>query len=234
MILPIVLVQEQIDELDVRLDRTRGDDQEDARTALQNRIDSLQSEISAMQATIPSEWEEENQRHVDLQKAELQTRNSYRRAADDGYAAVREAVDTLAGTSALRELGSAIPDMQTLMATNEPADMVDPLEELADQFSEIEGAGDIRSAVSKARSAMRKNNPDVDAAMESMDTALEQYNAEMQWREQAEPALLADLSAYEAVTKDTIGIRQQDRLSREQALSVASCSSHHRDLSLNF
>ena len=227
-------VQEQIDELDVRLDRTRGDDQEDARTALQNRIDSLQSEISAMQATIPSEWEEENQRHVDLQKAELQARNSYRRAADDGYAAVREAVDTLAGTSALRELGSAIPDMQTLMATNEPADMVDPLEELADQFSEIEGAGDIRSAVSKARSAMRKNNPDVDAAMESMDTALEQYNAEMQWREQAEPALLADLSAYEAVTKDTIGIRQQDRLSREQALSVASCSSHHRDLSLNF
>ena len=124
--------------------------------------------------------------------------------------------------------------MKTLMATNEPADLVDPLEQLADQFGEIEGAGDIKSAISKARSAMRKNTPDTDAAMESIDNALEEYTAQMQWREAAESALLADLSEYEAVTKDTIGIRQQDRLSREQALSVAACSTHHRDLSLNF
>ena len=34
--------------------------------------------------------------------------------------------------------------------------------------------------------------------------------------------------------RGTIGIRQQKRLSRDQALYVASCNAHHRDLSLNF
>ena len=120
------------------------------------------------------------------------------------------------------------------MANNEPADLVDPLEALADQFGEIAGADDIRSAISKARSAMRKNTPDLEAATEAMETALEEYNIQMQWREPAEASLLSDLNAYEEMTKNTIGIRQQERLTREQALSVASCSSHHRDLSLSF
>jgi len=227
-------VDERMAILDTRLDRTRGDDAEARRATLNERIEGLQAEITALEATIPAEWEAENQRHVDLQQAEAQVRNRYRRAADNGYEASREVVDILGGTSALRELGSAIPDMKTLMATNEPADMVDPLEELADQFGDIAGAGKIKSAISKARSAMRKSTPDPEAAMEAMDTAMEEYESEMQWRESAEAALYTDLSTYENVMKDTIGIRQQDRLSREQALSVASCSSHHRDLSLNF
>ena len=227
-------LEARMGDLDTLLERVRGDNVDSRRAALQTRIDTLQAEKADLETTIPAEWEAENQRHVELQQAEQKARNDYRRAADDGYAAVQEVVAILASTSSLRELGSAIPDMKTLMATNEPADLVDPLEQLADQFGEIEGAGDIKSAISKARSAMRKNTPDTDAAMESIDNALEEYTAQMQWREAAEPALLADLSEYEAVTKDTIGIRQQDRLSREQALSVAACSAHHRDLSLNF
>ncbi len=227
-------VDERVADLDLLLDRARGNDNEARRESLNERIDALKAQIVELENTIPAEWEAENQRHTELQKTEQNARNAYRRAADSGYEAVREVVGVLGSTTALRELGSAIPDMKTLMATNEPADLIDPLEALADQFSEIAGAGDIRSAVSKARSAMRKKSPDTDAAMEAMDTAMEEYASEMQWREQAESALYADLSRYEAVLKDTIGIRQQDRLTREQALSVASCSSHHRDLSLNF
>lgn len=227
-------IDERVDELDVLLDRVRGDDSETRRASLNTRIDTLKSEISALEDTIPTEWEAENQRHTELQKTEQNARNAYRRAADNGYEATRDVVEILAGTATLRALGSAIPDMKTLMATNEPADLVDPLEALADQFGDIAGAGDIRSAVSKARSAMRKRTPDPEAAMESINKAMAEYAAQMQWREQAEPALFADLSNYEAVLKETIGIRQQDRLTREQALSVASCSSHHRDLSLKF
>lgn len=229
-------VDERIDILDTRLGRTRGEDAaaESRRESLTKRIEALRTEIQALEDTIPAEWEAENQRHVELQQVEVKARNSYRRAADSGYEASREIVEILGSTSALRDLGSAIPDMKTLMATNEPADLIDPLEELADQFGDIAGAGKIKSAVSKARSALRKSTPKTDDAMESIDKAIEEYQNEMQWRDAAEPALYAELNAYENVMKDTIGIRQQDRLSREQALSVASCSSHHRDLSLNF
>jgi len=227
-------VQERITVLDTRLDRTRGEDAEARKSVIVERIDALQTEIQTLEDTIPAEWDAENQRHVELQQVETKARNDYRRAADGGYEASREIVDILGGTDALRELGSAIPDMKTLMASNEPADLVDPLEVLADQFGAIAGADKIKSAVSKARSALRKSTPNPEAAMESIDTAMEEYAAEMQWREIAVPALYTELTAYESVMKDTIGIRQQDKLSRKQALSVASCSSHHRDLSLNF
>ena len=221
-------------DLELLRERVRGDNVDARKATLSERIDALQAQISALEETIPSEWEAENERHTALQKTETQARNSYRRAADGGYEAAREAVEILAGTDALRELSSAIPDMKEQMINSAPADLVDPLEALADQFGEIAGAGDIRSAISSARSAMRKSTPDPEAAMEAIDTAMEEYTAQMQWREPAQSSLLEDLGAYEAIMKETIGIRQQDRLTREQALSVAACRSHHRDLSLNF
>lgn len=227
-------IEERLEELDTTLDRLRGDDAEQRRAALTERMDGLKSQIADLEATIPEQWEAENQRHSELLQVEAKARNDYRRAADGGYEAGREVVDILSSTTALRALGEAIPAMKTQMAASAPADMVDPLEQLADQFSDIAGAGAIKSAISKARSAMRKKTPKPEDAMEAMDKAQDLYNSEMQWRDEAEPALYTELSNFEAVMKDTIGIRQQDRLSREQALSVASCSSHHRDLSLNF
>ncbi len=227
-------LEERMEELQVRSNRVNGEGAEARKAALDERITNLQSQISELEQTIPAEWEAENTRHAELQKIEVQARNDYRRIATEGYETPREVADILAATTALRELGSAIPDMKTLMATNEPADLVDPLKALADQFGDIEGASDIKKAVSKARSILRKKNPDTEAAMESIDKAMQEYEDELAWRTQAEANILPGLQDYEREMAKTIGIQQQDRLSREQALAVASCSSHHRDLSLNF
>ena len=227
-------LEERAETLRVRMSRVSGDDVETRKEALSNRIAGLEEEMAALEQTIPAEWDAEYERHAELQKIEQAARRDYQGIASDGYEAPREVAAILGATAALRELGSAIPDMKTLMATNEPADLVDPLKALADQFGDIEGASKIKSAVAKARSILRKKNPDTDAAMESIDTAMEEYDNEMQWRSEAETAIYPQLRAYESEMAKTIGIREQDRLSREQALAVASCSSHHRDVSLNF
>ena len=57
---------------------------------------------------------------------------------------------------------------------------------------------------------------------------------EVTWRERAKTTLLPGLQAYEAAIRNTIGLRLQSRLSREQALDMASCTSGHRDISLHF
>jgi len=227
-------LEERAETLRVRMSRVSGDDVETRKEALSNRIAGLEEEMSALEQTIPAEWDAEYERHAELQKIEQAARRDYQGIASDGYEAPREVAAILGATAALRELGSAIPDMKTLMATNEPADLVDPLKALADQFGDIEGASKIKSAVAKARTILRKKNPDTDAAMESIDKAMEEYDNEMQWRSEAETAIYPQLRAYESEMAKTIGIREQDRLSREQALAVASCSSHHRDVSLNF
>ena len=224
----------RIDDLDTLRSRVSGEDVQARKDRLSNQIDALSEEKEALTATIPSEWEAENARHVELQKTESTARNQYRKAADQGYSPVRTVAATLSATAALRDMGSALPDMKTLMATNEPADLLEPLKQLSSQFGAIEGASKIKSAVSKARSALKKKKPNPESAMKSIDKAISEYEAEMQWRESAEAALSDELAAYEMQMRNTIGIRQQEKLNREQALSVASCSSHHRDISLNF
>lgn len=227
-------LDERVEELRLTSSRLEGDNVESRRADLDERISNLETQITNLENSIPAEWEAENARHTELQSAEQKARNDYRRMASEGYEQSKEVSEILAATTALRNLGSAIPDMKTLMETNEPADLVDPLKALADQFGDIPGASKIKSAVSKARSILRKKNPKVDDAMDSIDKAMAEYEKELAWRTAAETTLLGDLQAYEQEMSKTIGIRQQDRLTREQALDVAACNSHHRDLSLNF
>ncbi|MFK7894123.1 MAG: TRAP transporter large permease subunit, partial [Granulosicoccus sp.] len=227
-------LEEHIEELEVRESRVSGENAEQRKTALTEQIEQLRAQIESMGNSFPAEWEAEHARHVELQKTETQARNGYRRAADAGYETSREIVSILEATPALRALDGSIADITTLMQNNEPEALVEPLAELADRFGDVEGASAIRSAVSKARSAMRKKTPDPESAMEAIELAQEEYDRDLQWRTAAEQTLLAGLKDYEQIMRNTIGIRQQERLTRDQALSVAACSSHHRDISLNF
>lgn len=224
----------EVKELRVATNRLDGENIESRRQVLEQSIAALEAQMSTLEQSIPSEWEDEYARHGDLQKIELSARNDYRRMATEGYESSKEISVILAATTDLRNLGSAIPDMKTLMSTNEPADLLDPLKALASQFGDIPGASKIKSAVSKARSILKKKNPDTEKAMESIDKAIAEYDKELEWRSTAETELLAGLQAYESEMAKTIGIRQQDRLSRDQSLAVASCNSHHRDISLSF
>ena len=54
------------------------------------------------------------------------------------------------------------------------------------------------------------------------------------WRRAAQATLLPGLQAYEASIRYSIGLRQQPRLPREQALELVGCTAQHRDISLSF
>ncbi|MDJ0932497.1 hypothetical protein [Breoghania sp.] len=80
------------------------------------------------------------------------------------------------------------------------------------------------------RKAMRSKTPDKDATRAAIAEVMTTYETGLAWRQKAE----APLEAYEAAIRDTIGLRLQPRLSEDQSLYVAACSSGHRDLSLSF
>ena len=46
--------------------------------------------------------------------------------------------------------------------------------------------------------------------------------------------MLTGLSAYDQAIRMNIGLRQQPKLSKEQALDVAACMANPRDLTLQF
>lgn len=207
---------------------------DDRRQALQASVARLEADNERLLASIPTEWQPANEEFNALQKAEMDARNAYRRSADSSYAEVAEISAILATTDDLIALGDSLPSMKADISSNEPSDMLEPLKELAARFGDIEGASKIRSAVSKARSALKSKTPKVDKALDSMDKAIAEFDEAVAWREEASQTLSEPLSSYESALKTTIGIRQQQNLTRDQALYLASCNAQHRDISLSF
>ena len=64
--------------------------------------------------------------------------------------------------------------------------------------------------------------------------AIKLYSEQVGWRTDAAESILPKLITYEDLMIETIGIRDQAKLTKEQALFVAKCQANHRDVSLNF
>ena len=105
---------------------------------------------------------------------------------------------------------------------------------MAKAVGSVAGAKKIRSDLSGARRALRAKQPDMEKALEKYDSAIEKFRAELAWRQKAAAELLVGLETYEAAIRDTIGLRQQPRMPREQALEFVGCTAEHRDISLHF
>jgi len=81
---------------------------------------------------------------------------------------------------------------------------------------------------------MKRHDPNINKVMNYLNEANDIYLNEKEWRAVAEKKLLPQLVVFDNSIKDTIGLRLQERLTKEQAKFVASCRSIHRDISLNF
>jgi len=92
----------------------------------------------------------------------------------------------------------------------------------------------VKSKLSKSRRALRGDNPDLEKAVSLVTQALEQMKVEIEWHQRAAIELTAELEAYDQVIASTIGMRMQERLTTEQAESIASCLAVHKDLTLHF
>ena len=92
-------------------------------------------------------------------------------------------------------------------------------------------AARIKGRLSKARRALRGNSPDPEKAAGFLAEARERYAEEVAWRTRAADELLPGLSAYDDAIKHNIGLRVQERLTKEQARLIAECKSVHRDVS---
>jgi hypothetical protein len=95
-------------------------------------------------------------------------------------------------------------------------------------------AGSIKSKISRARRAIGGRKPNPDKALKELQNGLKIFSTEVTWRKRASAELLPGLIAYDNAIKNSIGLRQQERLTTEQAKEIVVCQSFHRDISLNF
>jgi len=227
-------LEAEIETLRRRLNRLIGAEEEATRGALEAEREALIAEREAVLATIPDSWPDTYDRFRALTDAENDARNRFARSADAAVEAPAEVLAILADNAAFAALEGDLRAIRDRIESA-PADvMEDELDALADRFGDLEGAGDVRSPLNRARRALRGQNPDVGEALERHADALAAFEAQQTWRGPAAQTLAPALEAYLAAMRETVGARQQPSLTRSQALFIAACSASHRDLSLNF
>jgi chromosome segregation ATPase len=204
------------------------------RTQIEERLDRIKEEIEALRRQIPDNWEADHKAFVALQTAEKAARAKYRRNVDDAYAPIKELLETIEGAGRLAGAKPAVEDLRGAIASATPDEAGERISEASRLVATAEGTGDIRKALSVARSAIKNRTSDAPEALRQIDEAIRLIEAELAWRQRASAELLVGLRRYDDAIRSTIGLRSLPRLPREQALDVAVCQSHHRDLSLGF
>lgn len=229
-------IDETIKELEVVVSRSgeTGIYSAEQGAAAQERIDRLQVEHDALIAEIPANWVDVNKTFSTIQGAETKARQSYRRTVDKAYEPLMELRAVLADAGKLASMEAGIAALKDDMNSMEPAAAVEKIAEMRSLVGEVEGSGDVRKGLSAARKIMRSKTPDPDKAIAEIDKSLEALSVDLVWREKGAAELLPQITAYDDVIKQNIGLRQQPRLPTDVALDVAACMSGHRDISLNF
>ena len=133
----------------------------------------------------------------------------------------------------LADLRDEIEALRPVIAEEEPQQVVDAVAKVERAVGGIAGASSIRSKLAAARREFRESPNRAEAAA-LLNEALEMVDAEVAWRQTANAQIGGDLTAYEEAIRDSIGLRQQQRMGKDLSLDVAACMSHHRDISLDF
>ena len=60
------------------------------------------------------------------------------------------------------------------------------------------------------------------------------FQQEIDWRKNFKKKHMDKINAHDKIISETIGLRLQSKLTKEQAIYVSRCNSIHRDISLNF
>jgi len=227
-------IEERIDRLKTRASRLRGEDSAALKEQIAGQVTELEAERDALLAQTPESWKERQGQFAKLIKAEEAIRRDFRRKADDSYAKARKLSEDLAATEAFMALEPRFAELNKAIDTTPPKEVADAIQDFEREVGEVSGTSKVKSALAKARRALKKKEPDIAKAKEEYAKAVALYDGQAGWRKAAQGTLTDGIADYEKTLRDTVGMRQQQKMSREQSLSVAACQSNHRDISLNF
>jgi tripartite ATP-independent transporter DctM subunit len=202
--------------------------------AVEAAIDGLERQKAALETEIPDNWEDARKEYLKRANALKRVTLGYRRNVDSAYVPVVETRQVLAEATAFAAVSGTINELPAALENRTPEDAAEVLKEAESALAQLPDTSDIRSALTGARRSLTARTPRPDRALADLEKAIALYNEEREWRVRAADELASGLARYDAAIARSIGLRQQDRLTIDEATTMASCLSIHRDISLNF
>ncbi len=216
-----------------RLERAESPSEERIQN-ITEEIRTLESQIAELEMSMPDTWHSQREQYLELAKLEKIARGQYRRTSDAAYEPIANLRSLLVDLDNLENAVTILDGVERIIVDKAPDEAMDLIKERENQLSELKGVSHIKSLLSKARRALKGDNPDQKKSLALFADAKTQYQQELSWRREAVLNIAEPLNAYHEVIRDNIGLRLQPRLPSDIAKAVAVCLSHHRDISLQF
>ena len=229
-------LEQELDEYENQLDRASRREQpsEKLLTTLGEKIETIKLLIEEEENRIPVEWEEKRSQYLELAKNDKTARGKYRRNVDESYEPLKTLRGLLVDLEPLKSLEPVFEGLDQVIENEAAESAMEIIKQRESEFGEVEGVSHIKSLLSKSRRALKGESPDKTKAIQLYKDAQAAFDEEVDWRISAVNDLLPGLNAYNNMIFDNIGLRQQKRLPKQIATEVASCLSHHKDISLHF
>jgi len=229
-------IKVKVDELKQDMMRTSRSDSpdRDELIRLETEIEKAETAIKDLQNQVPASWAGASKRYAELEKAEKQARRNYRNNVDQAYKTIAELRDAIDGADELAGFEQQMTALETAVVNEQAKAAMERIKQSESALGKVAGTSAIKSKLSKARRALKGNQPDPEKAIQLLSEGLTVYAAQVDWRRRAAAEIAPALASYDNAIKNSIGLRLQRRLTDDQVKAVASCMSVHRDFSLQF
>ncbi len=214
--------------------RNLDDDNLLGKNKLELKIENYELEIKELQNKVPESWKAKNGEFEILHKAKNTRTKRYRKNVDEAYETLDQIVMFINDNKKLKELSPEIKELKYNIDNRNYENAISIIDNLFEKLGEISGTEEFANKLDDLISVIDNDEVDEQKLIEVSSEIFDLFNLEVSWRDDANKNLMPELIKYNDVIKHNIGLRLQNRLTKEQAKFVARCNSVHRDISLNF
>ncbi len=214
--------------------RNLDDDNLSDKNKLELKIENYELEIKELQNKVPERWKAKNGEFEILHKAKNTRTKRYRKNVDEAYETLDQIVMFINDNEKLKELSPEIKELKYNIDNRIYENAISIIDNLFEKLGEISGTEEFANKLDDLISVIDNDEVDEQKLSEVSSETFDLFNLEVSWRDDANKNLMPELIKYNDVIKHNIGLRLQNRLTKEQAKFVARCNSVHRDISLNF
>jgi len=197
---------------------------------LRNEIERFKLDIISLEKTIPNNWTSLNNDYQEKHASYAQLLNDYYKNADDGYKILKDLKIEIENTKSVESLISIADNILLNLDKLESPQISTKLDELLNKSDATPNIGQVSDLVYEA-TTKPDDLPKVKLLLEEVKSYLDEN---IKWKKIASINLISHLEVYDNNIKDSIGIRSQDRLNKDQAIDVAKCNAHHKNIALRF
>ncbi len=233
-------IEKKIRKIDQKIKKTKAeirnldDDNLSGKNKLELKIENYELEIKELQNKIPESWKAKNGEFEILHKAKNTRTKRYRKNVDEAYETLDQIVMFINDNEKLKELSPEIKELKYNIDNRNYENAISIIDNLFEKLGEISGTEEFANKLDDLISVIDNDEVDEQKLSEVSSETFDLFNLEVSWRDDANKNLMPELIKYNDVIKHNIGLRLQNRLTKEQAKFVARCNSVHRDISLNF